>query len=171
MAKAIHSMIRVLDLARSTEFYNRALGLDVYEQFEFDDFTLGYLRNKEDDFELELTLNKGRTEPYGHGDGYGHLAVCVNDCRAERARLASMGLQPGEVKEFYRDGTLMARFFFISRPRRIQDRGTGEARPLSVTLRGVALQNANDQIARALHGRDVLRRRRQDDHALQRYHH
>jgi lactoylglutathione lyase len=116
MAKAIHSMIRVLDLVRSIDFYDRALGLDVCEQFEFDDFTLAYLRNKEDDFELELTLNKGRTEPYKHGDGYGHLAVCVNDCRAERTRLASMGLQPGEVKEFYRDGVLMARFFFIQDP-------------------------------------------------------
>ena len=60
-----------------------------------------------------MILNKGRTEPYRHGDGYGHLAVCVNNCRAERVRLASVGLQPGEVKEFQRDGTLMARFFFI----------------------------------------------------------
>jgi lactoylglutathione lyase len=116
MAKAIHSMIRVLDLTRSINFYDRALGLKVYEQFEFDDFTLVYLRNPENDFELELTLNKGRAEPYRLGDGYGHLAVCVNDCPVERERLASMGLQPGEVKEFHRDGALMARFFFIQDP-------------------------------------------------------
>jgi lactoylglutathione lyase len=116
MAKAIHSMIRVLDLARSIDFYDRALGLKVYEQFEFDDFTLVYLRNEENEFELELTLNKGRTEPYRHGDGYGHIAVCVENCRAERERLASIGLQPGEVKEFHRDGALMARFFFIQDP-------------------------------------------------------
>ena len=108
MAKAIHSMIRVLDLARSIDFYDRALGLKVSEQFEFNDFTLAYLRNEENEFELELTLNKGRTEPYRHGDGYGHLAVCVDNCRAERERLASIGLQPGEVKEFHRDGSLMA---------------------------------------------------------------
>jgi len=103
-------MIRVLDLARSIDFYDRALGLKVYEQFEFDDFTLVYLRNEENEFELELTLNKGRTEPYRHGDGYGHIAVCVENCRAERERLASIGLQ---LKEFHRDGALMARFFFI----------------------------------------------------------
>ena len=30
MAKAIHSMIRVLDFARSIDFYERALGLKVY---------------------------------------------------------------------------------------------------------------------------------------------
>ena len=87
-----------------------ALGLKVYEQFEFDDFTLVYLRNEENEFELELTLNKGRTEPYRQGDGYGHIAVCVENCRAERERLASIGLQ---LKEFHRDGALMARFFFI----------------------------------------------------------
>jgi lactoylglutathione lyase len=31
MAKAIHSMIRVLDLARSIDFYDRAFGLKIYE--------------------------------------------------------------------------------------------------------------------------------------------
>jgi len=46
MAKAIHSMIRVLDLACSIDFYDRALGLKVYEQFEFDDFTLAYRATK-----------------------------------------------------------------------------------------------------------------------------
>lgn len=115
-AKAIHSMIRVLDLQRSIDFYDRALGLSVAQRFDFDDFALVYLRNAENDFELELTLNLGRTEPYRHGDGYGHLAVCVDDCRAERERLAGLGLGPGEVKEFRRDGTLMARFFFVEDP-------------------------------------------------------
>jgi lactoylglutathione lyase len=116
MAKMIHSMVRVLDLQRSADFYAQALGLEVSERFEFDDFTLLYLRNEETDFELELTLNHGRTEPYRHDDGYGHLAVCVDDCRGERKRLASMGLQPGEVKELHRNGTLMARFFFLVDP-------------------------------------------------------
>jgi len=40
----------------------------------------------------------------------------VENWRAEWARLASTGLQPGEVKEFHRDGALMARFFFIQDP-------------------------------------------------------
>ena len=116
MAKMIHAMIRVLDLPRSMNFYARALGLTPSDQFEFDDFTLVYLRNQENDFELELTVNSGRTEPYRHGDGYGHIAVCVDDCHAEHRRLAELGLQPGEVKEFHRDGALMARFFFLIDP-------------------------------------------------------
>jgi lactoylglutathione lyase len=116
MAKMIHSMIRVLDLQRSIGFYAQALGLELFEQLEFDEFTLVYLRNEENDFELELTLNRGRSEPYRHNDGYGHLAVCVEDCRAERERLAGIGLQPGEVKEVYHNGALTARFFFIVDP-------------------------------------------------------
>ena len=63
MAKAIHSMIRVLDLERSIAFYDRAFGLKVADHFDFDGFALVYLRNAENDFELELTLNKDRSEP------------------------------------------------------------------------------------------------------------
>ena len=66
MAKMIHSMIRVLDLERSIDFYARALGLEPSERLVFDNFTLVYLRSEESGFELELTLNHGRTEPYGH---------------------------------------------------------------------------------------------------------
>lgn len=116
MAKAIHAMFRVLDLERSIAFYKSAFALDVADTFDFDDFTLVYLRNAEADFEVELTLNKGRTEPYEHGDGYGHIAVCVDDARAEHARFQSAGLNPNDVKEFHRDGSLMARFFFVQDP-------------------------------------------------------
>lgn len=116
MAKAIHMMVRVLDLDRSIDFYRRAFALDVADTFDFDDFTLVYMRNPEADFEVELTLNKGRTEPYTHGDGYGHLAVVVDDAKAERQRFADAGLNPGDVKEFHRDGGLMARFFFVQDP-------------------------------------------------------
>ena len=48
-------------------------------------FTLVYLRNAEADFEVELTVNKGRTEPYALGDGYGHVAFVVDDLDAEHA--------------------------------------------------------------------------------------
>ena len=40
MAKAIHTMIRVLDLDKSIDFYKRAFDLDVAERFNFDDFAL-----------------------------------------------------------------------------------------------------------------------------------
>ena len=116
MAKAIHSMIRVLDLDRSIDFYDKAFGLKVADHFDFDGFALVYLRNPENDFEIELTLYKDRKEPYTHGDGYGHIAVCVEDAKAEHARFEKLGLKPNDVKEFHRDGALMARFFFVQDP-------------------------------------------------------
>jgi lactoylglutathione lyase len=116
MAKAIHMMVRVLDLERSVAFYRTALGLEVADGFDFDSFTLVYLRNADADFEIELTLNKGRSEPYTLGDGYGHVAVCVTDLDSEHRRLSEAGIDPQPIKEFHRDGGLMARFFFIQDP-------------------------------------------------------
>jgi catechol 2,3-dioxygenase-like lactoylglutathione lyase family enzyme len=63
MAKAIHMMIRVLDEARSVAFYEKALGLQIADRYEFDSFTLVYLSNAKTPFELELTINHGRKEP------------------------------------------------------------------------------------------------------------
>lgn len=116
MAKAIHSMIRVLDEARSVVFYARAFGLEVADRLDFDSFTLVYLSNPESSFELELTVNKGREEPYDLGDGYGHLAVSVADVAAEHARLTAEGLAPRKLVDFRHGDTLVARFFFIADP-------------------------------------------------------
>ena len=116
MAKLIHVMVRVLDLDRSIDFYRRAFGLEVADHFDFDNFALVYLRNAENDVEVELTLNKGREEPYDLGNGYGHLAFCVDDLDAEHARFEAEGLQPRDIVAFERDGALMARFFFVQDP-------------------------------------------------------
>lgn len=116
MAKAIHAMIRVLDEQRSVDFYDKAFGLKPSYRLDFPTFTLVYLRNGENDFELELTINKDRAEPYTHGDGYGHVAVVVDDLAAEHARFAAAGLNPLDIKEFAPDGQLIARFFFVLDP-------------------------------------------------------
>ncbi len=116
MAKAIHSMIRVLDEERSIRFYRTAFGLEIADRLDFDDFTLVYLSNAESDFELELTVNKGRSEPYDLGDGYGHLAVSVANLHGEHDRLTKAGLEPRKIVDFAPGGELVARFFFIADP-------------------------------------------------------
>jgi catechol 2,3-dioxygenase-like lactoylglutathione lyase family enzyme len=119
MAKLIHAMIRVRDEESSKRFYREALGLDREERFAFDGFTLVYLRNEAQEFEIELTINHGRAEPYTHGDGYGHLAIVVDDLdadqgvRARRCAVCPLLLRQG--------------------PGRLQDRGAATARPLSLT--------------------------------------
>ncbi|WP_435256616.1 VOC family protein [Thioclava sp. FR2] len=116
MAKAIHSMIRVLEEARSVAFYDMAFGLKVADRLDFETFTLIYLSNPESGFELELTVNKGRSEPYVLGDGYGHLAVSVSDVDAEHARLTEAGLAPRKLVDFQNNGVSVAKFFFVADP-------------------------------------------------------
>ncbi|MGV6871688.1 VOC family protein [Pseudochelatococcus sp. B33] len=119
-ARLVHAMVRVLDERRSLAFYETAFGLRPVDRIAFDDFTLIYLRNDAASFELELTVNHGRTEPYVPGDGYGHLAVTVADLDGERARLEAAGLDPGPVRALPRPGgapdETLARFFFIEDP-------------------------------------------------------
>ena len=114
MSKVIHAMIRVLDEEKSVQFYSHAFDLKVADKFVFDGFTLIYLRNPENDFELELTVNHGRKEAYQHGDGYGHMAVVAENLEQEHQKLQAYN--PTPIKEFHRDGSLMAKFFFVADP-------------------------------------------------------
>lgn len=116
MSKLIHVMIRVLDLDRSIGFYKDVLELQEAHRLDFSDFALVYLRNSKNDFEIELTLNKGTEEAYTHGNGYGHVAVVVDDVQSERARITALGYEPAEIKEFKPSDKLLARFFFIQDP-------------------------------------------------------
>jgi lactoylglutathione lyase len=109
-------MIRVLDETRSVEFYRKAFGLTVAGRLDFPTFTLIYLSNAESAFELELTVNKGRTEPYALGDGYGHFAVSVDNLDAEHARFEAEGLAPRKLVDFAPAGERVARFFFVADP-------------------------------------------------------
>jgi lactoylglutathione lyase len=116
MAKMIHTMIRVLDLEKSLKFYREAFDFTPSHTLDFPDFALVYLRNPENDVEIELTLNKGRTEAYTHGTGYGHYAYVVDDLDSHHATLDKLGYAPLAIKEFKRGDELLARFFFVQDP-------------------------------------------------------
>ncbi|NMM09467.1 MAG: lactoylglutathione lyase [Polaromonas sp.] len=117
MSKIIHSMIRVMDLDQSLKFYADCFALQPAHRLDFPSFSLVYLRNAENDAEIELTWNRGHTEPYTHGDGYGHIGVCVPDVVSDRDRLLGLGYHPLDIKEFKADDdSLIARYFFIQDP-------------------------------------------------------
>ena len=116
MAKAIHMMVRVLEEARSVAFYQQAFGLKVAERVDFSSFTLIYMSNPEAPFEIELTVNKDQSEPYQLGNGYGHFAFSVDDLTAEHARLLTLGLKPGDIKQMDHEGQPFGTFFFIQDP-------------------------------------------------------
>lgn len=116
MAKLIHFMIRVLEAERSKTFYEQCFALKEAHSLDFSDFSLHYLRNEESGTELELTVNKSRTEPYDLGDGYGHMAVVVDDLDATHARIQALGYAPNDIVEFSPEQVVIARFFFMRDP-------------------------------------------------------
>src|ERR1700681_5032538 len=100
MAKPVHSMVRVFDEAKSLDFYARALGFEVADHLKFPDFALIYLRHPSSPFEVELTVNRDRNEPYLLGDGYGHLAVVVDKVDPEDSKFERENLPPGPLRVF-----------------------------------------------------------------------
>ena len=120
MARLIHSMLRVLEEERSVRFYRETLGLHVVEKLVFDSFTLVYMAGEDGPFELELTINHDRTEPYDLGTAYGHLAVSVADARAEHERLSAAGHPVTPVKTMTHGGgenpRVVGVFFFLTDP-------------------------------------------------------
>lgn len=112
----IHSCLRVLDLERSVKFYHDVFGFTEYARYVFEHFTLVYLRAPGSDFELELTSNHDRTAPYKHGEGYGHLAVSVDDLLDALSRYRKTGAKDGEMKQLEHEGKLLGQFFFVTDP-------------------------------------------------------
>ena len=116
MTKLVHSMIRVLNEAVSVQFYYDTFGLEVVDRLDFESFTLIYLALPTSTFELELTVNKSRDTPYDLGDGYGHLAVVVDDLEEVHATAAKANSISGDIVDFCPGGERVARFFFIKDP-------------------------------------------------------
>ena len=91
--RQVHTNMRVRDIDASRRFYE-ALGYEPRGRLQFQGAYNVYLGLPGDGDTLELTVNDGREEPYGLGDGYGHIAIEVEDLDALLASLASEGIEP-----------------------------------------------------------------------------
>lgn len=67
--KAIHRCLHVLDLEKSIAFYEKALGMTEIRRMGPEDgsWTNVFMGSDASGFQLELTWNRGRTEPYDNG--------------------------------------------------------------------------------------------------------
>jgi len=78
-------MLRVGNLETSIEFYTGVLGMKLLRRKDYPDgeFTLAFVGYGEEDGNtvIELTHNWG-TERYDLGEGYGHIAIEVDDVYA-----------------------------------------------------------------------------------------
>lgn len=102
----LHTMLRVLDLDKSIDFYTRLLGMKLLRRTDYPGgrFTLAFLGygDESDTTILELTHNWDRDQPYEKGDGYGHIAIGVPDiygtCKALEAEGVNIPRPPGPMK-------------------------------------------------------------------------
>lgn len=100
----LHTMIRVVDLEKSIQFYTQVLGMSVLERTENTDYRytlvfVGYPNQVGSS--IELTYNWD-TDQYDMGNAFGHLALGVDDIYAACNKIKALGgkvtREPGPVK-------------------------------------------------------------------------
>src|SRR5512137_2594750 len=92
--RILHTMIRVGDLERSLRFYTEVLGLRLLRRQDYPEgrFTLAFLgfAPESEQAALELTWNWD-TAGYDLGNGFGHVALEVDDAYAAVAEIRRRG--------------------------------------------------------------------------------
>ena len=91
--KLAHNNYNVLDLEKSIDFYEKALGLRLVRTKTAQDgsFILVYLGDGETGHLVELTWLRDRKEPYNLGENEIHLALEVDDMDAAHKLHEEMG--------------------------------------------------------------------------------
>ncbi|MGB5178979.1 MAG: lactoylglutathione lyase [Gammaproteobacteria bacterium] len=92
--RLLHTMLRVGDLDRSIKFYTHVLGMKLLRSKEYPEgeFTLAFVGYGDEAQQtvIELTHNWG-TDHYDLGDGYGHIAIEVDDVYTATAEVKHRG--------------------------------------------------------------------------------
>lgn len=103
--RILHTMLRVGNLQRSIDFYTHVLGMKLLRQSEFPEgkFTLAFVgfSPESEQAAIELTYNWG-VDHYELGDGFGHIAIAVDDvyaaCDSIRAAGGKITREAGPMK-------------------------------------------------------------------------
>ena len=103
--RILHTMLRVGDLEKSIAFYTDVLGMKVLRRKDYPEgkFTLVFVgyQDEAQGTVLELTHNWD-TRQYDLGNGYGHIAVEVDDayqaCAEVKKRGGNVTREPGPMK-------------------------------------------------------------------------
>jgi len=103
--RILHTMLRVGDLEKSLDFYCNVLGMNLIRRKDYPsgEFTLAFVGygSEDEGAVIELTHNWG-TKSYNLGDGFGHIALGVEDiyaaCQNIRDRGGKIVREPGPMK-------------------------------------------------------------------------
>ncbi|AZQ52232.1 MULTISPECIES: lactoylglutathione lyase [Burkholderia] len=92
--RLLHTMLRVGDLDRSIKFYTELLGMKLLRREDYPEgkFTLAFVGYEDESTGtvIELTHN-WETPSYDLGNGFGHLAVAVDDAYAACEKIKAQG--------------------------------------------------------------------------------
>ncbi|ONZ06297.1 lactoylglutathione lyase [Burkholderia cenocepacia] len=92
--RLLHTMLRVGDLDRSIKFYTELLGMKLLRREDYPEgkFTLAFVGCEDESTGtvIELTHN-WETPSYDLGNGFGHLAVAVDDAYAACEKIKAQG--------------------------------------------------------------------------------
>ncbi|MDJ0715463.1 MAG: lactoylglutathione lyase [Prochloraceae cyanobacterium] len=103
--RMLHTMLRVGNLDESLKFYCDVLGMKLLRKKDYPggEFTLAFVGygDESESTVIELTYNWG-VEQYNIGDGYGHIALGVNDIYSTCEKIKALGgkvvREPGPMK-------------------------------------------------------------------------
>lgn len=103
--RLLHTMLRVGDLNKSIQFYSDIMGMELIRKHDYESgrFTLAFLGYgpEKDNTVLELTWNWD-TDSYDKGEGFGHIAIAVDDVYAACEKIRDAGgtivREPGPMK-------------------------------------------------------------------------
>ncbi|MDY7022567.1 MAG: lactoylglutathione lyase [Cyanobacteriota bacterium] len=103
--RLLHTMLRVGNLEESKKFYCDILGMKLLRQKDYPggEFTLAFVGygDEADQAVIELTYNWG-VDSYDIGDGYGHIALGVDDiyttCEQIKTAGGNVTREPGPMK-------------------------------------------------------------------------
>ena len=92
--RLLHTMIRVGNLEKSIQFYTEVLGMKLLRQKDYPDgkFSLAFVGygGEENNSVIELTYNWD-TDHYDLGQGFGHLAIEVDDVYQATDKIRNAG--------------------------------------------------------------------------------
>jgi lactoylglutathione lyase len=92
--RILHTMIRVVDLDKSIDFYTKIFGMQLLRRKDYPDgkFTLAFVGYGDENSNtvLELTHNWD-TKSYEIGNAFGHIAIAVPDAYKACDEIAAKG--------------------------------------------------------------------------------